>query len=226
MTATCAPRIVPGGGRVACGVDRGPRALAAAAAGLPIRVRTYGEADDAGYRITAVHPRGMSVSLDVSAAPQTGSGVRPPVRLEVGVPGRHNALNATAAYAAALELGLPAGQVASGLAAYRGARRRMEPKGEAGGVLVLDSYAHHPTELAADLHQDGAEAVAAHPAQRGDGRLDVLARDAGAHVQHEPRGGGAGGRGPPPRNRISVDLPHLPCPSTPPIPRPTPHRPC
>src|SRR5204862_7053470 len=59
-----------------------------------------------------------------------------------------------AAYAAVLELGLPsvrAGQAASGLAAYRGTRRRMEPKGEAGGITVLDSYAHHPTELAADL---------------------------------------------------------------------------
>jgi UDP-N-acetylmuramate--alanine ligase len=88
--------------------------------------------------------------LDVSGAPQPRSGARL-ARLEVGVPGRHNALNAAAAYAAASELGLPAGQITSGLAAYRGARRRMEPKGEAGGVLVLDSYAHHPTELAADL---------------------------------------------------------------------------
>jgi len=89
------------------------------------------------------------VGLEV-AAPGGG----PPARLEVGVPGRHNALNAAAAYTAVLELGLPsalAGQAASGLAAYRGARRRMEPKGEAAGVTVLDSYAHHPTELAADL---------------------------------------------------------------------------
>jgi UDP-N-acetylmuramate--alanine ligase len=91
----------------------------------------------------------MRVGLEVAAP-----GGAPPARLEVGVPGRHNALNAAAAYAAVLELGLPsalAGQAASGLAAYRGARRRMEPKGEAGGVTVLDSYAHHPTELAADL---------------------------------------------------------------------------
>ncbi|HXF19020.1 MAG TPA: cyanophycin synthetase, partial [Streptosporangiaceae bacterium] len=41
--------------------------------------------------------------------------------------------------------------VAQGLAAYQGARRRLEPKGEADGVRVLDSYAHHPTELTADL---------------------------------------------------------------------------
>jgi len=158
--AAFARRIVPGGVLVACADDLGARSLAAAAAALPIRVRTYGEADDADYRITSVVPHGMSVSLEVHGAPGSGPG-KPggpgqvaPVRLAVGVPGRHNALNAAAAYAAVLELGLPsvrAGQAASGLAAYRGTRRRMEPKGEAGGITVLDSYAHHPTELAADL---------------------------------------------------------------------------
>ena len=147
--AAFARRIVPGGALITCADDPGARSLAAAAGSLPVRVRTYGEAGDADYRITSVTPRGMRVGLEV-AAPGGG----PPARLEVGVPGRHNALNAAAAYTAVLELGLPsalAGQAASGLAAYRGARRRMEPKGEAGGVTVLDSYAHHPTELAADL---------------------------------------------------------------------------
>jgi UDP-N-acetylmuramate--alanine ligase len=168
--AAFARRIVTGGVLIACADDPGARSLAAAAAALPIRVRTYGEADGADYRITAIRPRGMSVELDVSGveldvsgASPPRSGVRPVARLEVGVPGRHNALNAAAAYAAASELGLPAGQITSGLAAYRGARRRMEPKGEAGGVLVLDSYAHHPTELAADLR--AAREV------RGDGRV-------------------------------------------------------
>ena len=149
--AAFARRIVPGGVLVACADDPGARSLAAEAAGLPIRVRTYGEADGADYKITAIQPHGMSVGLEISGAPQAGSGLRPAARLEVGVPGHHNALNAAAAYAAAVELGLPAGQIISGLAGYRGAGRRMEPKGEAGGVLVLDSYAHHPTELAADL---------------------------------------------------------------------------
>jgi UDP-N-acetylmuramate--alanine ligase len=155
--AAFARRIVPGGVLVACADDPGARSLAAGAAALPIRVRTYGEADDADYRITSVVPRGMSVSLEVHGAPRSGPGGPgqvAPVRVEVGVPGRHNALNAAAAYAAVLELGLPsvrAGQAASGLAAYRGTRRRMEPKGEAGGITVVDSYAHHPTELAADL---------------------------------------------------------------------------
>ncbi len=71
--------------------------------------------------------------------------------LELAVPGRHNALDAAAAYATAVELGVDAAAVAAGLAAFTGARRRLEPKGEAAGVKVFDSYAHHPTELAADL---------------------------------------------------------------------------
>ena len=147
--AAFARRIVPGGALITCADDPGARSLAAIARSLPVRVLTYGEAGDADYRITSVTPCGMRVGLEVAAP-----GGAPSARLEVGVPGRHNALNAAAAYAAVLELGLPsalAGQAASGLAAYRGARRRMEPKGEAGGVTVLDSYAHHPTELAADL---------------------------------------------------------------------------
>ena len=67
------------------------------------------------------------------------------------MPGSHYALNATAALAAAVELGIEPGRVAAALASYRGAARRLEPKGEAGGVRVLDTYAHHPIELAADL---------------------------------------------------------------------------
>jgi UDP-N-acetylmuramate--alanine ligase len=152
--AAFARRIAPGGVLVTCADDPGARSLAAAAASLPVRVRSYGEAGDADYRITSVVPHGMSVSLEVHGPPADVPGGASPARLEVSVPGRHNALNAAAAYATVLELGLPsvrAGQAADGLAAYRGARRRMEPKGEAGGVTVLDSYAHHPTELAADL---------------------------------------------------------------------------
>jgi UDP-N-acetylmuramate--alanine ligase len=147
-------RITPGGVLVACADDPGARAAAAAAAGLPIRVRTYGQAADADYRVTAIEPRGMSVSLEVSGAPTAVTGPAAAARLQVPVPGRHNALNAAGAYAAVLELGLPgvgAPEAARGLAAYQGARRRMEPRGEGGGVRLLDSYAHHPTELTADL---------------------------------------------------------------------------
>ena len=142
-----AGQIIPGGLLIACADDPGARALAGTAP-PGVRVRTYGEAPDADYRLTGVRPQGMAIGFEGTAGP---AGAPAPARLEAGVPGRHNAMNATAAYAAALELGLSPGVAAAGLAAYRGVRRRLQPKGEAAGVLVLDSYAHHPTELAADL---------------------------------------------------------------------------
>src|SRR5262249_56497983 len=113
----------------------GARAVASAAAPLPIRVRTYGEAAGADYKITSVTTRGMSVSLEIEGAPTGVAGGAPPARLQVGVPGRHNALNAAAAYAAVLELGLPAvrgGQGTARLAPSRRARRRVEAQGRAG----------------------------------------------------------------------------------------------
>jgi UDP-N-acetylmuramate--alanine ligase len=139
--AAFAARVTGGGLLVACCDDPRAAALARAAAAFPIQVRTYGESAAADYRVTDVLPRGMATRLTVT----------PGVQLEIAVPGRHNALNAAAAFATAVELGFPAEAVARGLAAYRGAGRRMEPKGEVDGVRVLDTYAHHPTELRADL---------------------------------------------------------------------------
>jgi UDP-N-acetylmuramate--alanine ligase len=133
------------GGLLVAGRDDPRAAALAAAARLPLRVRTYGESPDADYRVTRVSVVGMTTRLAVTAP---GADPRP---LTIRVPGRHYALDAAAAFATAVELGVPAQTVIEGLEAYRGAGRRMEPKGEADGVRVLDSYAHHPTELAADL---------------------------------------------------------------------------
>jgi UDP-N-acetylmuramate--alanine ligase len=72
-------------------------------------------------------------------------------KLALQVPGRHNLQNALAAVAVGLELGLPFERVAAGLHEFRGAERRFEVHGEAGGVLVVDDYGHHPTEIAAVL---------------------------------------------------------------------------
>lgn len=146
-----ARQIEAGGLLVTCADDPGASTLAAAASCLPVRVRTYGAADGADYRVTGVIPRGMATLLTVTPGPRAPLDAPGGLPVEIGVPGRHNALNAAAALATAVELGYPAHQVIGGLAAYRGARRRMELKGEADGVRVLDSYAHHPTELAADL---------------------------------------------------------------------------
>lgn len=148
--AAFAGRIPAGGLLVACADD--PRALALAgrvAAG--VTTVSYGTAADAAYRVTGVLPCGMSTRLTVVGGPGSVLHGADPVELEIAVPGRHNALNAAAALALTVELGVPPAQAAAGLGGYRGAQRRMERKGEADGVLVLDSYAHHPTELAADL---------------------------------------------------------------------------
>jgi len=146
-----ARRITPGGLLVACADDPGAAALAAAAAALPVRVRTYGTAGDADYRVSDVIPRGMATALTLTPGPQAAVSAPAGWPAAIRVPGRHNALNAAAALAVAIEFGYPAGEAISALAAYRGARRRMELKGEADGVRLLDSYAHHPTELTADL---------------------------------------------------------------------------
>jgi len=149
--AAFARRISPGGLLVACADDPGSRSLAAAASGLPVRVLTYGESADADYLVSGVTPSGMSTAFTVTGAGRARHVQPGGTLLQIAVPGRHNALNATAAFALTVELGVDPGEAAGGLAAYRGARRRLELKGEADGVRVLDSYAHHPTELAADL---------------------------------------------------------------------------
>ena len=67
------------------------------------------------------------------------------------MPGRHNLQNALAAVAVGLELGLPFEAVASGLGGFRGVERRFDIRGEPRGILIVDDYSHHPTEIAAAL---------------------------------------------------------------------------
>jgi UDP-N-acetylmuramate--alanine ligase len=130
-----------------CADDPGAEAVAALLD--PARVRRYGVSPRADYRLTDVASRGMAISFTVTA--DHGPFGEIYTQMTVDVPGHHNALNATAAFAAAVELGFAPPRVAAAIAGYRGARRRLELKGQARGVRVLDSYAHHPTELAADL---------------------------------------------------------------------------
>lgn len=86
-----------------------------------------------------------------------------PVALELAVPGEHNRRNAAAALAALELAGVARTDAERTIVDFRGVGRRLERKGEAGGVTVLDSYAHHPAELAADL-----------AAASGEGRLLAL----------------------------------------------------
>jgi len=74
-----------------------------------------------------------------------------PVELELAIPGEHNRRNAAAALAALELAGVPRADAARVIGGFSGAGRRLEPQGDSGGVSVLDSYAHHPAELAADI---------------------------------------------------------------------------
>ncbi|OIV35582.1 UDP-N-acetylmuramate--L-alanine ligase [Mangrovactinospora gilvigrisea] len=138
-------RIVPGGTLVVSADDPGARELTSRVRGRAgLHVVTFGKAEDADVRLLSVDAHGMASEVSAELDGQR-------VDFTVAVPGRHNASNATAALAAAVALGLPAEQTAKALGSYQGARRRLQPKGTAAGVQVIDSYAHHPTEIAADI---------------------------------------------------------------------------
>ena len=153
-------RITPGGTLVVSADHPGARELTARVADRPgLNTVTVGEAADATLRILRITPHGLSseVTVLVDGAELT---------FTVAVPGRHNAGNAVAALAAGIALGVPAAELAEALGAYRGVRRRLQLKGEAQGVQVIDCYAHHPTEISADL--DAIREAA------GDGRVLVV----------------------------------------------------
>jgi UDP-N-acetylmuramate--alanine ligase len=147
----------PDGFVVVCADDPGTARLRTVPS--KARLRTYGRAADADLRL-----------LDLQVA-QDGTSYTAVLdgqelgRVRIQVPGEHMALNSAAALLAGLELGLPVEGLIDGLARFGGVHRRFELKGVAAGVRVYDDYAHHPTEVSAQLH--AARAVA------GAGRLVV-----------------------------------------------------
>ncbi|TVU59077.1 UDP-N-acetylmuramate--L-alanine ligase [Paenarthrobacter nitroguajacolicus] len=139
----------PEGILLVCADDAGARALADRTGSKgTTRVLTYGTADDADIRLHDAGPGDVSVAVAGEVH-----------RLELQVPGRHNALNAAAAFAVAVELGVAPDAAAAALAHFTGASRRFELKGQGRGVRVYDDYAHHPTEVRAAL--SAARSVAA-----------------------------------------------------------------
>jgi UDP-N-acetylmuramate--alanine ligase len=113
-------------------------------------VRTYGiENGEAGITATDVELGPFSVKARVHRKTATGRELLG--SLTLAVPGRHNLANALATVTVGLELGVPFERIIDGLVAFRGAERRFEVKGEVNGVLVVDDYGHHPTEIAAVL---------------------------------------------------------------------------
>jgi UDP-N-acetylmuramate--alanine ligase len=123
---------------IGCGDDPGAAALVRGAGGI-----TYGTGPDNDLVMTdlQVHPLSFAVSW-------RGNDLG---RVALAVPGRHNALNAAAALAAGLAVDADPERLIAGLAAFAGTRRRFDVRGQHRDVLVVDDYAHHPTEISATL---------------------------------------------------------------------------
>jgi UDP-N-acetylmuramate--alanine ligase len=138
-------RIRPGGFVVCCADDPGAHRLAELARDRGVETITTGTAADADLVVSAPVFAGSSSRFSVS---RDGSALG---TVTLQIPGLHYVLDAACALAVGLRLGFAFADAAAGLAAFTGTRRRMERKGEADGVRVYDSYAHHPTEIGADL---------------------------------------------------------------------------
>ena len=104
----------------------------------------YGTSDDADWRILDVVPGPGKVSF------RLGGRFRP-TEVTVGRPGLHTARNACGVLALLAELGYDPAEAARGLVSFGGVRRRLERRATVAGVTIIDSYAHHPAEVAADL---------------------------------------------------------------------------
>jgi len=138
------------GAVVACADDAN---LAAVLPRISRRLTTYGlDSRDAHFTADDVGLAPFSVSATIRRRDRSGaSGTTTLGHLVLNVPGRHNLQNALAAVAVGTELGLSFERVAAGLRDFRGAERRFEVRGESHGVLVIDDYGHHPTEISAVL---------------------------------------------------------------------------
>jgi UDP-N-acetylmuramate--alanine ligase len=111
---------------------------------------TYGTGDTARFRMVDVELGRRQSACTLRDERQVGGGIELG-RLEVPVPGLHNARNAAASAVAALALGATFTAVRTGLAAFAGVDRRFQWRGEAGGVTFVDSYDHLPGEVSAVL---------------------------------------------------------------------------
>jgi UDP-N-acetylmuramate--alanine ligase len=115
------------------------------------RVVTYGANPQADVRLVDLSHAGGTSVFTILFRDRTGQAVHELKNLALPMPGRHNALNATAAVAVARELGVADDVIRSALANFAGVRRRFTRTGIWNGVTIVDDYGHHPVEIAAVL---------------------------------------------------------------------------
>jgi UDP-N-acetylmuramate--alanine ligase len=153
-----AATIAPDGFLTYCADDGGAKALASIV--TTCALISYGTDESCDLRLDSIELEAMgSRARAIWRGKVVGF-------IELQVPGHHNLLNAAAVLATGLNLGLPAPELLTGLAVFRGTGRRFELKGTVHGIRVIDDYGHHPTEI--DVTLKAARRLA------GDGRLIVI----------------------------------------------------
>lgn len=113
------------------------------------RTVTYGQSAQADLVISSVQCG--AAGSDWTLTERSPAGPKDWGNFHIRVPGLHNVLNATAAIALAHQLNVPLDTIREGLLQYSGVERRLQLRGEAGGITVMDDYGHHPTEVRATL---------------------------------------------------------------------------
>jgi UDP-N-acetylmuramate--alanine ligase len=135
---------------LACGDSPSLQAILPPAVGddtfYPVRVVSYGQSDQCDWRARAISQKGIDTSTFVVEFQKQVWG-----DCMTRLPGVHNVVNSLGAIAVGQALGLERGAILDAVENFRGVKRRFELVGEAGGVRVMDSYAHHPSEVRADL---------------------------------------------------------------------------
>jgi UDP-N-acetylmuramate--alanine ligase len=130
------------GTAILCWDDAHVREMAAEVKGQYI---TYALDQQADYVATNIREQKRQISFTVQKGVETLGDIT------LSIPGRHNVSNALAVVVACFELGVPFAEIAPALLAFQGAKRRFQVIGEIDEMLVVDDYAHHPTEIEATL---------------------------------------------------------------------------
>ncbi len=135
-------QIRPDGAAIVCADDQNIREMIPQ---LQTRVITYGVEHESDYMATDIQLGDRRLSFTMSRK-GTALGT-----IELSVPGRHNMYNAMATVISCLEAGIPFDQIAASILEFHGAKRRFQVLGESNDILIIDDYAHHPTEIEATI---------------------------------------------------------------------------
>ena len=115
------------------------------------RIVTYGESPQADIRAVNISYSAGGSNFDVVSTDRASGNVENITGLRLPMPGIHNILNSLVTFAVAGEMGIDGETVRKALAGFEGVKRRFTRTGEAGGITVIDDYAHHPVEISAVL---------------------------------------------------------------------------